>query len=96
MTTAFPMKSKCPNCGKEYDYLEVLSHTIYGDFTDECLLSLLESYNKTCDCGTKFNMSEENHKNKDLNNIIIEGYIYPDHIKKLKDIILNSFDKRSI
>jgi len=57
MTTAFRMESKCPKCGKLYDYLRVMS-TFIMDQSDVEYLKILMNYEKICDCGETFDMSK--------------------------------------
>jgi hypothetical protein len=48
---SYKIESKCPNCGKEYFYDEIVSCSL--------LINIEEfDYNKNCECGTNFDMSE--------------------------------------
>jgi hypothetical protein len=87
MTTAFPTNSKCPNCGKEYIFLEVYSYTVYGDFTDKYLRALFEDYIKTCECGLTFDMS----KNKIAPEISMLKYEYSAIQKEMMESVLKGF-----
>jgi hypothetical protein len=58
MWTMF-VKSKCPNCQKEYNYEEVVACVLPLDSWRDWMFD----YNKICECGTTFNM-KENKTNK--------------------------------
>jgi len=84
MTTQFPIKCKCPNCGTEYTYLKIMSVFIRNQEDAERIKSLI-NYEKTCECGKVFDMSKnEIYLDKDIN---VRGNLDENTTIRLREVI---------
>ena len=82
--------SKCPSCGKECKYTRVVSCN--SNTPIETLQFYFDMYIKECECGTEFNIEENNVK--DIMTFDIEK-LQPD-INKIRSDIKNLKKKLNI